>query len=104
VVAHDDERAWVSSLQATRSEINWDTLLFSAKESVFKTWYPLNCRWLDFTQIAIAVEPSGSTFSARVIDSSTKPVASALTSCAGRWLSRDGMLLTAIALPRTLAQ
>lgn len=103
VVAHDHERAWISCLQATRPEVSWDTLLFSAKESVFKTWYPLNCRWLDFNQISIAVEPAGGTFSVRVTDSSAKPVASTLTSLAGRWLARDGMLLTAIALPRTVA-
>jgi 4'-phosphopantetheinyl transferase EntD len=103
VVAREDERAWVSCLQTTRPEVNWDRLLFSAKESVFKTWYPVNRRWLDFNQIAITMEPAGGTFSVRLVDSSATPAASALTSFAGRWLARDGLLLTAIAVPRTVA-
>ena len=102
VVASDDECAWVSCLQATRPEVNWDRLLFSAKEAVFKTWYPMNRRWLDFNQIAITMEPVGGTFSVGLVDLSATPVASALTSFAGRWLARDGLLLTAIAVPRTV--
>ncbi|HKD87025.1 MAG TPA: 4'-phosphopantetheinyl transferase superfamily protein [Streptosporangiaceae bacterium] len=101
VVAREDERAGIACLQATRPEVNWDRLLFSAKESVFKTWYPMNHGWLDFNQIAITTEPVGGTFSAQLIDSSATPVASALTSYTGRWLARDGLLLTAIAVPRT---
>jgi 4'-phosphopantetheinyl transferase EntD len=103
VVAREDERAWVSCLQATRPEVNWDRLLFSAKESVFKTWYPMNRRWLDFNQIAITIEPVGGTFSVGLVDSSATSVASVLTSFAGRWLARDGLLLTAIAVPQAMA-
>jgi len=99
VVVREDERAWVSCLQATSPEVNWDRLLFSAKESVFKTWYPLKRRWLDFNQVAITIESVGGTFSVRLVDSSATTVASALTSFGGRWLARDGLLLTAIAVP-----
>jgi 4'-phosphopantetheinyl transferase EntD len=98
VVASEDERARVWCLRAARPDVNWDRVLFSAKESVFKTWYPMNRRWLDFDQIAITIEPVGDTFSVRLVDSSATPVASALTTSAGRWLARDGLLLTAIAV------
>jgi 4'-phosphopantetheinyl transferase EntD len=100
-VADEDERARVSALQATRPEISWDTLLFSAKESVFKAWYPLNRCWLDFDQITIAVEPADGTFSARLTDASAAPAGPAPTSFAGRWLARDSLLLTATAVLRT---
>ncbi|HEU5417061.1 MAG TPA: 4'-phosphopantetheinyl transferase superfamily protein [Streptosporangiaceae bacterium] len=100
VVAHDDERARMCGLQAARPEVSWDTLLFSAKESVFKTWYPLTRRWLDFDQVAIAVEPAGGTFYARLTDSSDTPGAAGTAGFAGRWLARDGLLLTAIAVRR----
>jgi len=100
VVAHEEERAWVSHLRAERPGVNWDRLLFSTKESVFKTWYPMNRRRLDFNQIAITVETAEGIFSAELHESATAPTASALTSFTGRWLARDGLLLTAIAVPQ----
>ena len=100
VVARDSERAWVSCLQATRPDVSWDTLLFSAKESVFKTWYPLHRRWLDFDQIIITVEPSDGTFAARLAGPATPAGAAAPASFAGRWLTRDSLLMTAIAVLR----
>ena len=30
--------------------VSWDRLLFSAKESVYKAWFPLTLRWLDFAR------------------------------------------------------
>ncbi len=39
--------------------VHWERLLFSAKESVYKAWFPLTGRWLDFTEadIEILVDP-----------------------------------------------
>jgi 4'-phosphopantetheinyl transferase EntD len=103
VVARDDERAWVSCLLASWPGVNWGRLLFSAKETVYKTWYPMNRGWLDFNQIAITIEPAGGTFSVRLGEPSGAAQAAALTCFAGRWLARDGLLLTAIAVPWTVA-
>ena len=33
---------------AARPDVRWDRLLFSAKESVYKAWFPLTRRWLGF--------------------------------------------------------
>lgn len=41
---------------------NWDRLLFSAKESVYKTWYPLRKVWLDFKDISIVLMPATSSY------------------------------------------
>lgn len=35
--------------------IHWDRLLFSAKESVYKAWFPLTAKWLDFTEADLDV-------------------------------------------------
>jgi len=35
--------------------IHWDKLLFSAKESVYKAWFPLTGKWLDFAEADIEV-------------------------------------------------
>ena len=31
----------------------WDRVLFGAKKSVYKAWFALTHRWLDFTQGAV---------------------------------------------------
>jgi 4'-phosphopantetheinyl transferase EntD len=69
-----------------------DRLLFSAKETVYKTWFPLARRWLGFDDALVMLRPDG-TFDVEVL------VADALGSLQGRWLARDGLILTAIALP-----
>lgn len=72
---------------------NMDRLLFSAKESVYKAWFPLAHRWLGFRDAQIALSPDGS-FDAQVL------VPGPIESLAGRWLARDGLVMTAIAVPR----
>ncbi|MFG3410255.1 4'-phosphopantetheinyl transferase [Streptomyces sp. NPDC048142] len=42
-------------------EIHWDRVLFSAKESVFKTWYPVTGIELDFVQADLTFRRSGGT-------------------------------------------
>ncbi|MEV0468576.1 4'-phosphopantetheinyl transferase family protein [Streptomyces prunicolor] len=70
-----------------------DRLLFSAKESVYKAWFPLTRRWLGFEQAAITLEPDG-TFDAELL------VAGPVSGFHGRWLARDELIVTAIATPR----
>jgi 4'-phosphopantetheinyl transferase EntD len=36
-----------------------DRLLFSAKESIYKAWYPATRRWLDFHDVTVTLEPGG---------------------------------------------
>jgi 4'-phosphopantetheinyl transferase EntD len=38
--------------------VNWPTVLFSAKEAVYKAWFPLTHRWLDFLDAEISVQAS----------------------------------------------
>jgi hypothetical protein len=44
--ARPEERVWLARLRADHPWVCWDRLLFSAKESVYKAWYPLARRWL----------------------------------------------------------
>jgi 4'-phosphopantetheinyl transferase EntD len=92
------ERSHVTALLAERPGTRWDRLLFSAKESVYKTWFPLTGRWLGFGQAAITIDPEAGTFTAvlRV----PGPVVSGhpVTCLPGRWQVRDGIIVTAIAL------
>lgn len=80
-----------AQLQGT-SETHLDRLLFSAKEAVYKTWFPLTRRWLDFDDAMVTLRPNG-TFKVQIL---TPPLPTVLP---GRWLARDGLILTAMALP-----
>jgi 4'-phosphopantetheinyl transferase EntD len=86
------ERARLRQLSADEPGVCWDRLLFSVKESVYKAWFPLTRTWLDFEQADVTLEPSGG-FTATLL------VPAPVPGFAGRWLVRDGLVLTAIAVP-----
>lgn len=49
-VTLDLERAHLHRLANKNSWVHWDRFLLSAKESVYKAWYPLTGRWLGFDE------------------------------------------------------
>ena len=83
---------------------HWDRLLFSAKESVYKTWFPLAGRWLGFEDAELTFspgpDPARGTFTARLLVADVPSVAGRpLTAVSGRYAAGAGLLVTAIALP-----
>jgi 4'-phosphopantetheinyl transferase EntD len=94
-VSIPEERAWLSGAP---EGVHWDRVLFSAKESLYKAWFPLTRRRLSFDQAVLNFEPDTGAFEARL---RIAPVSGLqLSSCtfAGRFLVRDGLVLTAIVL------
>ncbi|MFE7119072.1 4'-phosphopantetheinyl transferase [Streptomyces sp. NPDC057654] len=102
-IALPAEQSHLDGLAGLRPDVHWDRLLFSAKESVYKTWFPLTGAWLDFHEAHLEFDPSGGaaegTFAARLLVSREDPEGRALTGFQGRWLVRDGLVVTAIAYP-----
>lgn len=45
----------------------WSSLLFSIKESIFKCWFPITHRWLDFEQAEVRLSPASRSFSATIL-------------------------------------
>ena len=90
------ERARLGDLTAAAPGISWDRLLFSAKESVYKAWFPLARRWLGFEDADITISAADGTFEARLLAAAPVVGDSPLAGFSGRWLARDGVLLTAI--------
>jgi 4'-phosphopantetheinyl transferase EntD len=88
------ERAW---LAGAPTGVHWGRLIFSAKESVYKAWFPLARCWLGFDDATVAVDPAAGTFHARLL---VKPPAGVPGEFAGRFLVEDGLVLTAIAVLR----
>ncbi|GGO99505.1 4'-phosphopantetheinyl transferase family protein [Wenjunlia tyrosinilytica] len=104
VISLERERAWVRALGSARRQVHWDRVLFSAKESVFKVWYPLTRRELDFNEAEIEIEPDAGTFSARLLVPAPEVAGNALEAIAGRWMCREDLVITAIALHRPAGQ
>ncbi|MFD4372976.1 4'-phosphopantetheinyl transferase [Streptomyces sp. NPDC058486] len=98
VVSSGAEREWLSAYAARHPEVRWDRLLFSAKESVYKAWYPVMGSWLGFEDVTVTMDPPWSAatggFRARI----ARPTAgSALPGeLYGRWAARDGLLVSAV--------
>ncbi len=93
-VSLPEEREW---LEHAHGGVHWDRLLFSAKESTYKAWYPLTGRWLGFADARIGIDPAG-TFTATFLVAPPQVAGRTLTRLTGRWLVSQSLVLTAIVL------
>jgi 4'-phosphopantetheinyl transferase EntD len=93
-ILRDEERSWLATAPAG---IHWDRLIFSAKESVYKAWFPLARAWLGFEDASIVIDTAARAFRARLL---IDPPAGVPTDFDGRYLIEDGLVLTAIAVRR----
>jgi 4'-phosphopantetheinyl transferase EntD len=97
-VSLPEERPRIETLLRNHPGVSWDRLLFSAKESVYKAWFPLTGRWLDFQDASIVINPLGGTFNALLRVSGPRLYGRELTGFAGRWLVENGLIVTAITI------
>ncbi|MBV2355363.1 4'-phosphopantetheinyl transferase superfamily protein [Streptomyces sp. J2-1] len=115
-VALPTERDRHRELSAAHPEVHWDRLLFSAKESVYKAWFPLTRAWLDFSEADITLTPGPSapgaapgtsggrvppargTFHARLLVPGPLVGGARLSGFEGRWLIGGGLVLTAVSV------
>lgn len=100
------ERERLRRLAQERPGLHWDRLLFSAKESVYKAWFPLTGQWLDFTEadIEISVDPGDprhGTLRAALLVPGPIVGGRRLTHFHGRWTARHDLVATAITVPHT---
>jgi 4'-phosphopantetheinyl transferase EntD len=91
-----EERAQLARLSLSDRSVHWDRLLFSCKEAVFKAWYPVTLRELGFEEASLTIDPNGRTFSARLLLDGPLVQGRRLQQFNGRWIVRDGLVLTAI--------
>jgi 4'-phosphopantetheinyl transferase EntD len=94
------ERSWLRRCSADAAETCWDRLLFSIKESVYKACYPLGLDVIGFEDVTIAVDRRQRIFSTRLLASPVNLDGFNRAALSGRWLIRDGLILTAIGLRR----
>jgi len=98
-IARPEEHRQLAELAASHPAVHWDRLLFSMKESVYKAWYPLTEKWLDFEEASIAMDPDGGTFAATLQVPGPVLDGRELTGFTGRFSASDTLVLTAIVVP-----
>ena len=93
-VAGDAERAWLAELSTAGQGTPWDRVLFSAKESVYKAWYPHTGERPGPADLTVRIGQAG-TFTATLPRGCAAPPVARLT---GRWLVRRGLIVTAVTI------
>jgi enterobactin synthetase component D / holo-[acyl-carrier protein] synthase len=99
VIALPSERRWAGAPASGGPQVCRDRLLFSAKESVFKTWYPLTGRELGFEEAEIELGASAGTFTARLLVEGPVVGDRRVDGFTGSWLVRNGLIVTTIVQP-----
>lgn len=95
-IAGPEEVAQERDLRLARPSVHWDRLLFSAKEAVYKAWFPQTQQLLGFEDAHISFKSSDRTFTALVHAPSNVAGTCRSTSYHGRWLMRNGLVMTAV--------
>ncbi|MFJ8228413.1 4'-phosphopantetheinyl transferase [Streptomyces sp. NPDC094448] len=98
-VALPEEQVRIEELLRGRPDVRWDRLLFSAKECIYKTWYPITGRPLGFEEATVDFDPVAGGFTARLADRSVRGVPGAPREFGGRWTAGAGLVLAAIVRP-----
>lgn len=92
LISLDSERTRLAQLSADGpADVHWDRVLFSAKESVYKAWFPLMGRWLGFEEADIDLRADG-TFTVRLLPEGNGVPGG----FAGRWVATGGLAATAV--------
>jgi 4'-phosphopantetheinyl transferase EntD len=94
LIARVEERGQLRSLEDDDPGLHWSRILFCAKEAVYKAWFPLTRRWLDFADVSTSVRPNG-TFSARPLVEAPRASDVDLHSFGGRWAVSGGLIVAA---------
>jgi 4'-phosphopantetheinyl transferase EntD len=93
-----EERTMLAALAAERDDVAWDRVLFSAKESVFKAWFPLAQRWLGFEECRVELDVDGGVRASLLVPG---PVVGGVRIgvLQGRWRALPTHVGTVIAVP-----
>jgi 4'-phosphopantetheinyl transferase EntD len=85
-----------SSATHGENRVDLPRLLFSAKEAVYKAWFPLAKRWLGFDDVDLSIDLSTAEFRAKLLVPGPVVDGARLTEFAGRWVVEGGVIGTVI--------
>ncbi|HZM16281.1 MAG TPA: 4'-phosphopantetheinyl transferase superfamily protein [Candidatus Krumholzibacteria bacterium] len=98
----EEESAQLSALSESRPDLHWDRIFFCAKESAYKTWFPLTRRWLDFADLSVELSVGG-TFEAHVLVREPGLADSHGVRIGGQWVVDRGLVVATTCLRRVPA-
>ncbi|MGW7050436.1 4'-phosphopantetheinyl transferase family protein [Streptomyces sp. NPDC054887] len=102
-VARSEEIARLARLYARRPGVHWDRLTFSAKESVYKAWFPLARRWLGFHDASLTIHPDRQAFDVSLHDDGLRLAGRSLTALSGRWIVENDLIATCVVVDAAAA-
>ena len=102
LVATAAERDRLAVTQRVPDGPNWDRLLFSAKEALYKAWFPLVGEWLDHQEAEISFDLQDGTFTALLSRDGLIVDGRQIRRLHGRWVRNRGILVTAVVLGHAL--
>ena len=94
LVCTASEQAWAAT--APGNEINWPTLIFSAKESVYKAWHAVTSQWLGYLDAELSVDCGSGAFEARLLVPAPAALGSGFESFRGSFAAAPAHLFTAV--------
>jgi 4'-phosphopantetheinyl transferase EntD len=100
LIATPAERDRLDAIRPETDGPHWDRLLFSAKEAVYKAWFPLVGEWLDHQEAEICFDPQAGTFTAQLSRNGLIIDHHQIHRLHGRWIQKQGILATAVVLGR----
>jgi 4'-phosphopantetheinyl transferase EntD len=93
------ESEMLTQLTSAFPATHWDRILFSAKESIYKAWYPLTGRWLGFENAHLIIDPAGTFLARLLVDYASKYARPPLGEIRGRFTVSNGFVATAVIIP-----
>ncbi|MEU7007909.1 4'-phosphopantetheinyl transferase superfamily protein [Streptomyces sp. NPDC046332] len=99
-IAFPAEVPRLAELRDGHPEVHWETLLFSAKEAVYKAWYPLARGPLGFQETELDFDPGSDVFTAVLRRTGPVVAGRPLTRMTGRWYVHDGLIFSAVTIGR----
>jgi 4'-phosphopantetheinyl transferase EntD len=101
LIATPAEQDRLATIQPEADSPDWDRLLFSAKEAVYKAWFPLVGEWLDHQDAEIVFHPHEATFTALLSRDGLIVNGCQVHRLDGRWMRERGILVTAVVVAST---
>lgn len=98
LIVRPEEERRIALLGAAYGDVHWDRLTFSAKESVYKVWFPAVRRWLGFEDASLTFEPEARVFTAELRTPGLVVAGQPLSRLSGQWVIDDGLVVTSVVI------
>jgi 4'-phosphopantetheinyl transferase EntD len=81
------------------AQVDVGRLLFSAKEAIYKAWFPLATRRLGFEDVELSLDAANTAFRAELLVPGPVVDGARLSELRGRWTVENGVICTAVVVP-----